>query len=343
MSPVDGWEDNEGLVDAATAAFGLGHPENVTPLGGTATPKFDVRTPRGRFVVSVRQPDFASENAIAFDHHALGRLAAAGLPVPSPQRQSNGMSFLRVGERTLEVLSWIDGELFSPGDRAAISDVGRFLARLHAALGDDIPPGKEHFLREDHPDLLAPYVDQLTGLCRNDKEAEQVRAIGEQIALVRETLDNTLWPGLPKGLVHGDIQPGNLRFRDSRVAAVYDFDYLGIQARVHDICHALIFFASRRDAPVNPNDIRSLTQPFTLDAELCRVLLGGYQEVSPLVETEWWAMIPVIRSQWLQFRLRGGRKVPTEEKVAYVLDRFFEVLDWLDYSASDLFKGLRGA
>ena len=173
----------------------------------------------------------------------------------------------------------MEGEPFSPGDRAAARNVGRFLARFHAALTDDIPSGKEGFLREDHPDLLLPYVRQLEELCRCADEAEQVRRIGEQIELVRENLDERLWPRLPKAVTHGDIHPGNVRFKDSRVAAVYDFDYLSVQARVHDIATRLIFFAARRDSALEPNNIWSLTQPFVLDADLARVLLDGYQEI----------------------------------------------------------------
>jgi hypothetical protein len=53
---------------------------------------------------------------------------------------------------------------------------------------------------------------------------------------------------------------------------------------------------------------------------------------------EWEAIPLVIRSQWLQCRLRGSRKTPDEKKVAYVLDRFFEVIDWLDRDAAAFFE-----
>jgi hypothetical protein len=42
-------------------------------------------------------------------------------------------------------------------------------------------------------------------------------------------------------------------------------------------------------------------------------------------------------------RLRGCRKVPAEEKVAFVLHRFFEVVDWLDREAEPFFRRLRAA
>ena len=209
----------------------MGRPGRVWPLGGTATPKYAVETPRGRFVVRFRPAEFAGDGMIRFDHQVLWRLVEAGLPVPCPQRMPNGASWLALGNRVVEVLSWLEGEPFSPDNRAAASEVGRFLARFHAALTDDIPSGKDGFLREDHPDLLLPYAGQLEELCGCDDEAEQIRRIGEQIELVRKNLDERLWSRLPKAVTHGDIHPGNVRFIDLRVAAVYDFDYLSVQAR----------------------------------------------------------------------------------------------------------------
>jgi Ser/Thr protein kinase RdoA (MazF antagonist) len=142
-------------------------------------------------------------------------------------------------------------------------------------------------------------------------------------------------------VIHGDIHPGNVKFKGARVAAVYDFDYLSEQARCRDLVDALMFFAASRREPLNPDDIRSLTQPFVLNPEWCSWLLGGYQQVSKLSELEWSAFPWLIRSQWLQIRLRGSRKVPPEEKLAFVLDDFFPLINWLDHEAADFFGRLR--
>ena len=90
-------------------------------------------------------------------------------------------------------------------------------------------------------------------------------------------------------------------------------------ARVRDVCDALMFFAADRPQPVDPGDIRSLTAPYRLDADQAAVLLEGYATHSPLVECEWEAIPWVLRSQWCQIRLRGGRKVPEQDRLAFVL------------------------
>ncbi len=271
------------------------------------------------------------------------RLSEAGLPVPTPLAMPNGSTWLRHDGRSYEVLTWVGGEPFDPRDLKAIYAMGEFLARFHLVLADDIPPGKDGQLREDHPDLLEPYLARLRVLAKKREHRRGLDEIARQLALVRDRLDKSLYPSLPKCVIHGDIHPGNVRFDHSRVSAVYDFDYLGLQARSRDVSDALSFFAGRRETPLNGDDIRSLTQPFSLDLERSRTLLRGYQNVNMLIDLEWQALPLLMRSRWLQMRLRGSRKVPDSEKVEFVLDRFFEVIDWLDRRGPRFFDELRDA
>jgi Ser/Thr protein kinase RdoA (MazF antagonist) len=344
LSSNPGRVDDERLrrcLAEVACAFGLATPTVVRPLGGTATPKFAVQVPEGQFVVRARPAEFAAERCIRFDHESLWRLAAHGLPVPRPRRRADGTSWFRAGRGVFEVLSWIEGDAFRPGDQASIAALGSFLARFHLVLGDDFPAGKEGVLREDHPDLLAVYVDQLRGLCHTPGEAAQVERLAQQLALVRRSLDQEVYPRLPQAVIHGDIHPGNVRFKGASVAAVYDFDYLSAQARCRDVVDALMFFAANRRQPLNPDDIRSLTQPFVLNLEWCSWLLDGYQQVCRLTDLEWIALPWLVRSQWLQIRLRGSRKVPPEEKLSFVLDGFFDLIVWLEHEAADFFGRLR--
>ncbi|MBI5394245.1 MAG: phosphotransferase [Verrucomicrobia bacterium] len=315
-------------LDDILAAFGLGRALDVRPLGGTAARKWDILTERGRFVIRRRPDEFADAGSVGFDHAVLRRLDAAGFPVPCP------VGALVRDDGTYEVLRWIEGEPFPDGDTEAIAEAGGFLARFHKTLATDFPAGKEGRHREDHPDLMTPYLAAFN-------DAGQRQAIETQLSMVRRELDQRLYGTLPRAIIHGDFHLGNVRFRAGRVAALYDFDYLAVQARVRDVSDALIFFASRRRQPVNPDDIRSLTQPFVPDAERCRRLLAGYQTVSRLTDAEWDALPWLIRSRWTQMRLRGSRKVPPTEKVPFVLHDFFEVINWLDNEGSEFFESLR--
>ena len=149
---------------AILAAFGLGRALDVQPLGGTAARKWNVLTERGRFVVRRRPDEVADAASVGFDHAVLRRLEAAGFPVPCPASTADGRTAVVRDDGTYEVLRWIEGDPFPDGDADAIAEAGAFLARFHKALADDFPAGKDGRPREDHPDLMTPYVALLKPL-----------------------------------------------------------------------------------------------------------------------------------------------------------------------------------
>jgi len=328
------------IVTHVAAAFGLGAVRAACVLGGTASSKWQVETPQGRFVIRGRPAEFAGRDATQFDHALLARLAEAGFPVPRPLPRPDGATAMDHEGRVYEALAWVEGEPFAEGDPRAIAGVGTFLARFHQTLAGDVPPGKASQLREDHPDLLTPYLADLYGRVADRRVEQQLDALAGQLQLVREQLDAGLYASLPHGVIHGDVHPGNFRFRNGEVSAVYDFDYLSVQAQVRDVCDAIMFFASKRETPLEPDRIRSLTQPFVPDLEWSGRLLRSYGSRRPLAEGEWQALPWLMRSRWLQVRLRGSRKVPADEKASFVLHRIFEVTDWLDREAETFFRRL---
>jgi Ser/Thr protein kinase RdoA (MazF antagonist) len=314
----------------------LGAPQSIQALGGTATPKWTINTSEGRYVVRIKPDEFSDANRSTLTHHALTKLADAGLPVHRPLPRSSGETLYTHGDFVIEVLEWIEGEPWVDGSAEAVRNLGVFLARFHAILDGDISSTTQ--MREDHPDTLQPIIDQLIATA---SDTEQLNTINGLLSLNRQQLDQSLYSSLPRALIHGDFHPGNIRFHDVEVAALYDFDYLDTQARVRDLVDALMFFASNRDAPFNSDDIHSLTQPFTPNLDSAKALFSGYQSITLLNDSEWLALPLLIRSRWIQMRLRGARKVPTDEQLDFVLTDFFVVTNWLDGAGRDFFQELR--
>lgn len=327
----------------ALAAFGLPPASRIDRLGGTASDAAVASCGDRRWVVRWRNAEFAHVDYIRFDHACLTRLAVAGLPTPVPQRAPSGNTWIADNMGPVEVLSYVSGTPLQNGDHAAIADVGRTLAKFHEALADSPPAGKDGFVREDHPDLLAPYLAELNSLSSTNGQLAALQQISAELQLVRSELDSGLYDQLPQTVIHGDIHPGNIAFEDSRVSAIYDFDYMSWQARVRDLVDALMFFGAVRQSRLDANDIWSLTAPYELLSAPSTILVQAYHRISPLTDLDWQGMAWLLRSQWCQIRLRGSRKIPQDRRVAFVIDGFSEMIARIEFWQDSLLSKLRDA
>jgi len=148
---------------------------------------------------------------------------------------------------------------------------------------------------------------------------EQRAALGDlegQVRRVCGPLDQGLYHELTDTVIHGDFHPGNLFFHGSEVVAIFDLDWAHRGASLRDIADGLMFFCATRPGSLDPDDIRSLDQPWILDPERCRCFTRGYTLERPLPEgTEHLGQI--MLSRWLQCRIRGSRKVEPGQRISF--------------------------
>jgi Ser/Thr protein kinase RdoA (MazF antagonist) len=331
------------LAHSVLKSWGLGEIHGISRLGGTAAPKWCIEQATEKFVLRQRQNEFALPATISFDHQMLTKLHGVGLPVPYPQTANDGRTCVECDGNVYELLNWVEGRPFTPGDVKAISGLAEFMAQFHRVSSESIPSGKEAMKREDHPELLMPYVDKLELLCRTLLEKKEIEKIREQISILDTRLERNVYYMLPMVVIHGDVHPGNIMFEGSRVSAVYDFDYMSVQARVRDICDCLAFFTSTREHNFDVNDIHSLTQAFTFNYRLSAIFLNEYTKVISLEEIEFAVLPMILRSLWLNMRLRGCRKVSDDKKLEFVLTDFWRMLDWIENESPAMINELRAS
>ena len=304
--------------------YDVPRPVELTPVGGTAAPNLRVDSPGGRFILRRRPKAMADPEFVLYDHALRTYLADCGFPAPKPVPTKNGATWVQVDGEIFELSPLLPGTMAPAPNPAMLFDTGKQLATFHR-LGEGFHhPGKERFVREDHPSVLLPLVEELSELADDDRSRED-------FSRVRKELDELcgLWTGPPdRTVLHGDFHPGNVLYDAGRISAVLDYDYAAPGPTARDLGDALMFFAARRKSPFNPDDIRSLTQGWQIDDERAKSLLKGYASVRPLPENLE-TLRDLMRSRWLQVKLRGARKVPREQKIGFVLSDLWPTADWL--------------
>jgi len=146
-----------------------------------------------------------SAGAARTEFELLRAVHGAGLPVPEPLLLDD--SGRLVAEPFL-VMAFVDGSIDIVDGEAdtAIDTMAAALVRLHALPADDLP-------------LLPIRIDALPELFEYLPEGAEWRTLRERLG----RLEDTAYTGAPV-LLHGDYWPGNLLWKDGRLAAILDWE-----------------------------------------------------------------------------------------------------------------------
>jgi homoserine kinase type II len=213
------------------------------------------------------------------------RLATAGIPTPRPAARVDGRGFTvpapsATGGRPVALFAWQDGEILCQArvTPAAAVRVGDALARLHLAGVHVGAPRPGRFRLEDLHARL-----QAIGVAPDAELRALAPAIAERLARAAAARD----PGLPGGIVHGDLFRDNVLWRDGAIVALLDFESAAAGSWAYDLMVTVLAWCYGAD----------------LDLALVRAMLAGYQTVRPLTAAERSALAGEGRIAALRFTI----------------------------------------
>lgn len=249
------------LDDARGIARGFGlEVTRVTPVqGGSVNSNFALETGAGRRVflrVYEEQNAAGAQRELAL----LSTLARSGVPTPEPLEAVGGGALGVHRGKPVALFPWVDGAIVCQArvTAAHTAAVGAALARVHQATVASAPPGR--FERTDLEVRLA----------RAAREAPAFEPVTRAIAARLAHFAALRAPGLPSGLIHGDLFRDNVLWHGEQIAALIDFESASEGAYAYDlmVCvHAWCFGGE-------------------FDLALVRALLAGYHAVRRLTPAE---------------------------------------------------------
>jgi len=235
---------------------------------------------------------------LRWQHEAVIRLQALGIPAVAPLRDLRGRTVAYVRGRPLAVFPWNNG-VHRYGSHMQETDahyLGAQLADIHSGLAQILPrvpqplfvatKSEQRALAEaEH--LLAliaarPETDDMDLLCAH--------RLGERVALIPEVSHLRPAPGAAStvGYIHGDFHGGNVMWSalepGSRITAIVDWEKTAVAPCGDEVVSTtLVFFTDQHTGQ--------------LDLELVRALIAGYiatrpqfseQELADSVRRVWW-------------------------------------------------------
>ena len=212
----------------------------------------------------------------------MEHLARAGVPCPIPVRGRDGQALRTLCGRPAAIISFLPGMWPRRITVDHCAALGTALAGLHRA-------GMSYALKRENSLSVAGWRDLYgrTGSAAETIEAGLGKTITGELAALTKA-----WPapdGLPAGIIHADLFPDNVFFRDGRCSGLIDFYFACNDFLAYDIAICLNAWCFEPDGAFN------ITKAHRL--------LLSYEELRPLTPAEKNALPILARGAAMRFLL----------------------------------------
>jgi len=252
-------------------------------LSGWTNVNVHLKTTVGEFILRLYRSGTRTHRDIALEISVINHLSRKGLPVARAIQTKSGQDILPVTlGRKLDaaLFSFIPGETRPYPTPSEIEKMGKALAESHLALQNfHTTHTKKYFiLRQETRRLNDRISRRLQGEWYYPEVTtrEELRALWRKEVVGFSDLDRRFGKDLrPAQIIHGDFHPGNIKFEDSEISGIFDFDNLQHAPKVLDLAICLAQFKFWH-AQVAPDTLVAVSRP----------LLAGYEKVTTLTRVE---------------------------------------------------------
>jgi homoserine kinase type II len=288
--------------------FALGDIVSFSGIrNGSVNTHYLLETKKGRFFVRI--DEVKSELEVKQELELLLYLKRQGCPCPQPLKSKKGKHYYEFHGKYLSISRYLDGIEFplEALTSAHLEAMGHSLANLHL-IGKGYKKGIDN--RFGFTKIVAIYRDVRKQLPSHLKNI--IRVLDDETVYLENYLDNNL----PKGIIHGDFFPDNVKFRGSRVVGILDFEAACRGKLIYDLATAV-------------NALCYLDGRYRIDR--FEPLIAGYESLRPLSLPEWDSFPNELRFSALRFtvtRIKDFylRKIEEEKRGYREFKEFFDRL-----------------
>jgi len=250
-------------LEALLAGYDIGRALAFKGIAeGVENSNFLLETNAGRFILTVYEQRVRAED-LPFFLGLMLHLAEHGFPSARPIADREGRLMTTVRGKPAAITEFMQGLSVRRPGVAHCREAGAGMAWLHVA-GQDYRLHRENDLGERSWRRLFGGLDAAAeGL-----KPGLARTISEDLDAIERA-----WPkGLPAGVIHADLFPDNVFFRDGAFAAAIDFYFACDDLLAYDLAVGLNAWCFEPDG--------------TFNVTAARAMVAGYQSRRPLSADE---------------------------------------------------------
>ncbi|HEX3861049.1 MAG TPA: homoserine kinase [Stellaceae bacterium] len=246
---------------------------------GVENSNYLLTTTHGNFILTLYEKRVAPED-LPFFIALMDHLAHQGVACPTPVRARDGEALRELCSRPAAIVTFLNGMWPRRIEPFHCADLGSALARLHLA--------GESFAMERPNNLSVAGWHRLYLNC-GERADELQPGFAAELAGELAFL-NTAWPrGLPTGVIHADLFPDNVFFREQKLTGLIDFYFACTDFLAYDIAICLNAWCFEPDLSFNVTK--------------ARLLVRNYRAIRPLSASEITAIPLLARGSALRFLL----------------------------------------
>jgi homoserine kinase type II len=246
---------------------------------GVENSNFLVATERGNFILTLYEKRVARSD-LPFFIALMEHLARHGVACPTPLRGHDGLALRELCGRPAAMVTFLAGMWPRRIQPFHCAGLGRSLAALHRA-GASFPMARPN-------DLSVAGWRRLFEACRS-RAGEVNSGLADELADELGFLESA-WPrDLPTGVIHADLFPDNVFFRDRELSGLIDFYFACSDFLAYDLAICLNAWCFEADGGFN------ITK--------ARLMLDHYRRTRPLTPAELAALPLLARGSALRFLL----------------------------------------
>ncbi|CAK0756486.1 Homoserine kinase [uncultured Gammaproteobacteria bacterium] len=267
-------------LDDFVAQYDLGGVVSCKGIAeGVENSNFMLVTERGPYILTLYERRTRPED-LPFFLALMEHLAAKGLACPLPVHGRDGTALREVCGRPAAIVTFLNGQWPRRITAEHCAELGLALARMHLAGAD--------FAMERPNDFSVSGWRTLIDKCRA-RASEVAPGLVEVIETEWRELAGC-WPrDLPRGVIHADLFPDNVFFRDAKLSGLIDFYFACTDFLAYDLAICLNAWCFENNGDFNVTK--------------ARLLLGQYQRIRPLSPAELQALPLLARGSALRFLL----------------------------------------
>lgn len=274
-------------IEAMLEAYDLG--ELTSALGiaeGVENSNYLLVTERGgvetKYILTIFEKRVQKED-LPFYMGLMEHLAGKGLACPLPIRDRKGEVIQHTPDGKPAVLvSFLTGRSVRQIQNQHVRGLGEMMAQMHLAAKDYSGKRMNSLSLAGWRKLFEKTAERADELHVGLKDAIQ-----DELHYLMNA-----WPGpatLPSGVVHADLFPDNVFFREGNLSGVIDFYFACSDSWMYDLTIAMNAWCFENDGSFNVTK--------------ARYLLAGYQSVRRLTEAECKYLPVLARGAALRFLL----------------------------------------